>query len=418
MRRALTAAAASLLAGCAFITPDRIHYRVDAAPAATSRTPDSPDLVGVALSGGGSRAAVFAAAALEALFEQGVLQQATHISSVSGGGFAASYYLVKRPADAEGFAAFRTAMRRDFFAAMEARQLRSPGRFSSPTRRLSSLQDALDRAFLDGAAFADLPSSPIFIINAARYDDARRFVFSPGALADEPLDFEPYTDERLRAASFSLPGCARPTPADFPLSLAVAISAAFPVLLGPATIEAHAECDGGETLYWHLGDGGILENTGVEALVEIAARARRSVTPPRRVLIVSIDAGRETDSKALFGDRNLRLWTRYPGRVVEIAATRAEAWRAAAQRSFLAAGEASADIVVLRYTDAQLTEWPASCGRRAGDPAAIAGHIAAIPTSLRISTCDADLMEAAARDVARRAFAGPRWESPESPLQK
>ena len=60
-------------------------------------------LVGVALSGGGSRAALFGAAGLEALARvrapggASVLEQVAYLSSVSGGSVAASYYASQKP---------------------------------------------------------------------------------------------------------------------------------------------------------------------------------------------------------------------------------------------------------------------------------------------------------------------------------
>ncbi|MFM8550770.1 MAG: patatin-like phospholipase family protein, partial [Nitrospiraceae bacterium] len=50
------------------------------------------DFVGLAMSGGGSRAAVFSAAVLFELHRYGLLQQTDVMSSVSGGSFAAAFY--------------------------------------------------------------------------------------------------------------------------------------------------------------------------------------------------------------------------------------------------------------------------------------------------------------------------------------
>ena len=75
-----------LLGGCY----NQIHYELqpmDEVAAAVCPAPaqtSSPEqIVGVALSGGGSRAAVFAAASLEALWEHGLLDLVSHVSSVS-----------------------------------------------------------------------------------------------------------------------------------------------------------------------------------------------------------------------------------------------------------------------------------------------------------------------------------------------
>jgi len=58
---------------------------------------------GVALSGGGSRAALFGASGLEAIAQVrapgggSLLDQITYLSSVSGGSVAASYFAMKKP---------------------------------------------------------------------------------------------------------------------------------------------------------------------------------------------------------------------------------------------------------------------------------------------------------------------------------
>jgi patatin-like phospholipase/acyl hydrolase len=60
-------------------------------------------LLGVALSGGGGRAALFGAAGLEALARiqmpsgASLIDQISHLSSVSGGSIAAAYYALKKP---------------------------------------------------------------------------------------------------------------------------------------------------------------------------------------------------------------------------------------------------------------------------------------------------------------------------------
>ena len=331
--------------GCAFYLPDRIHYTgaAEAAPevAQGQALPDSTHLVGVALSGGGSRASVFGAAALEVLAEAGVMEQATYLSSVSGGGFPAVYYALNKPVPcapsarvepctSESFKAFKLAMRENFLQGMTFKQIGKPGRISSPTRRLSSLQDALDDKIIGGALFGDLPPSPILLINGARYDDGRRFVFSNVAIPEEESDLQQFSNATLRTASFSQPGCTRPVPADLSVALAVAISAGFPPLLGPATFKMPGNCDGGEPQYWHLGDGGILDNTGVETIEDYALRAETGGVKPERVVIFSVDAGRSTPASAMMKLRNLQLWTSDPGRVVDIVGKRAQAYRSVA----------------------------------------------------------------------------------------
>src|SRR5262249_61024121 len=65
--------------------------------------PDRDVLFGVALSGGGSRAALFGEAGLEALARVRTadggsgIEKISHVSSVSGGSIAAAYYVLKKP---------------------------------------------------------------------------------------------------------------------------------------------------------------------------------------------------------------------------------------------------------------------------------------------------------------------------------
>jgi hypothetical protein len=97
-------------------------------------SPTGDTLLGVALSGGGTRAALFGAAGLQALagvrLADGgsLVDKITHLSSVSGGSLAATYYALKKPGravpvlDADGnlseayrefFERYRTALSQD-----------------------------------------------------------------------------------------------------------------------------------------------------------------------------------------------------------------------------------------------------------------------------------------------------------------
>ncbi len=421
---AVTLAVALLTNGCAMFTPDRIHYTWQNQPEAMAPTAmmqqvasiaDDGTVIGIALSGGGSRASVFGAAGLEVLAEAGLVQKATYISSVSGGGFPAAYYALNKPTPcaahstsmpctSESYAVFKEAMRHNFLSDMTLRQLGKPGRITSPTRRLSSLQEALDHQIINDAMFADLPASPVLLINGARYDDGRRFVFSNVAIPEDESDIEQFSNATLRTASFSQPGCTRPTPPEFSVALAVAISAGFPPLLGPASIEMPETCDGGATQYWHLGNGGILDNTGVETIEDYALRAETGGPKAKRVVIFSLDAGRSTPAQSMMGTRNLKLWTSDPGRVVEIVGMRAKAYRDVAIRNTRTNDEVSITTITMRYTEAEIDQWPPACGERDNDPQAISEHLATIPTNLKITDCDAELMELAARDVVSKAL--------------
>jgi hypothetical protein len=96
-RIALGLVGATLLTGCASAHAFRVA-RSDTIGACQTVVPEQDTLVGVALSGGGSRAALFGVAGLEALAGVGmpdgtsVVDKVSHLSSVSGGSLAATYY--------------------------------------------------------------------------------------------------------------------------------------------------------------------------------------------------------------------------------------------------------------------------------------------------------------------------------------
>jgi hypothetical protein len=425
----------------------RIHYDVEpqghSAPQCVdpSNAHPGPEIVGIAMSGGGSRAAVFGASGLEALWEQGLLDLATHISSVSGGSIAASYFIANRPdcdhlpSDAETeacwrqfFAEYKRAMRSDYFSAMLRRQLYKARVFSA-TRRASSLQESLDERFLHGVTFGDLAANdakarergsphPVLLVNASSYDEARRFVFSNMCLSADPvLDAEsrasrPLTRVELRALTFSRPGCDMPVPPDLPLSLAVATSASFPGI-GPVSFEVPETCQGGEPEYWHLGDGGIFDNSGVDTLEEVILRNHPGRNGKlERTLILSVHSGMKAKPEELRRIRNFWLYLQHPGLMFDIAARRGQAYHDLVWERMehdLAAEGIAFEKIEMRYTDAMLDQWPDSCeqaararrdGRSEADVRAdIAKHLSEIPTDLEITDCDADLLELAAHDI-------------------
>jgi hypothetical protein len=99
------AAVALLGAGCASPRMVPVPW-LTAGPSCVVSVPSRDLLIGVALSGGGSRAALFGAAGLEALATVrtsdggSLLDQVGFLSSVSGGSLAATYYAINKPSRA------------------------------------------------------------------------------------------------------------------------------------------------------------------------------------------------------------------------------------------------------------------------------------------------------------------------------
>jgi hypothetical protein len=376
---------------------------------------------------------VFGAAALEALAEHGALDQVTHLSSVSGGSFTAAYFLANPPAcgaiptpEARQacwhayFSGFKQQMRVNYWYRMFGRNAR-PWRFSSPTRRATSLQEILDKRFLHGKTFGELPARPVLMINTTSYDETRRFVFSNACLAEGASD--PSTDpsaptrkryqimaakalaqRALQAYTFSRPQCQRPVPADLPLSLAVVASAAFPPLIGPISIQAPSECDSGAAEWWHLGDGGIIENSGTDSLEEVFLRRLAAQgPPPEKAWVLSVDAGAQPDPETLKQTRKFNMYRGMKASlVVDSPRVRGQAYHDVFWRDLeaeLLKEGIGYEKLTFRYSQAELDVLPASCMKKLPDAQSIADHLPTIPTKLRINACDADLLELAAHQL-------------------
>jgi predicted acylesterase/phospholipase RssA len=317
------------------------------------RLPDPESLlVGLAVSGGGNRAATFAAGALEALAQmrvsdggrQGsVLERVNYISSVSGGSLASAYYVMQKPPKAapvldggglsaeyrKFFRTFEDNMQLDFQRPAALRQLLTLRALNS-TKAAYSLSEVWDGMFFRNATFVELyerekrGDSPRLILNGTRWNDGRRFVFTTLPIEDFEPNFArgllqtfeqsekiPNEEKALirgqlqtayqqfRPISFQNMSGDSAGGSDFRtlnLSVAVASSASFPGLIGPVTYNT----TGSKMPYHHIGDGGLFDNQGTESLVEIFLHKLDEATSAQRkkkALIIIVDAAFPFDAE-------------------------------------------------------------------------------------------------------------------------
>ena len=228
-RAALGLACVLLLMGCASAQAVRLP-KAGAETACITPGPDRDVVVGVALSGGGSRAALFGAAGLEALGRlrapQGgsVLEQVSYLSSVSGGGLSAAYYALHKPpretpvlgpdgrmteAYETFFADFKVKVAQDFQGALIWRQL---GRFRfilNSALAARSLREILEERLLGPATLGDLGAremrgdSPRVIFNTTLYNNGRRLLFT--TLPPDVAQYDFIADLDRSLASRGLP---------------------------------------------------------------------------------------------------------------------------------------------------------------------------------------------------------------------
>ena len=284
---AIVSAAPLILVGCGFIpsipayTSDnesrgprpegrdlRPRINVDRAELEpTTNSAVSDPFVGVAISGGGSRAAAFATGVLHELDKMGFLNHVTAISSVSGGGLPAAYFAlngeqIKTEGDWEHFHAL---MRTSFRSKWLWRYLRPDNlllNLVTDYDRSNTMSEVFDDVLFHSKTFGDLGKKgqrrPTLLINATELglSEARPFTFTG-------QNFTAALDSNLHT---------------YPLSRAVVASAAFPGVFNAVTLRSYVtnplRKEPLPTSYVHLIDGGASDNLGVETLLA-AARAHR-----------------------------------------------------------------------------------------------------------------------------------------------
>jgi hypothetical protein len=422
----------------------------------------APDmLVGLAISGGGSRAATFAAGVLEALArvrvkdaggERNVLEKVQYISSVSGGSLATGYFAARKPprsqpvlgspglspAYQQFFTDYKAAMQEDFELPSAWRQLLFFRAFN-PTKLAYSLAEVWDGRFFHGMTFGELYAreragdSPRIILNGTSYNSGRRFAMTTLPAADFDYDFvggllqdlmrrsERVTPEGKAIIQRNLEGARDQfLPMTFeqigadhrglPLSLGVVTSASFPPVVGPVTYGV-----AGQPPYQHVGDGGLFDNLGTESLTTLFLK-KIPKGSPKRGLIIVIDSAFPFDANAAALDTNPRgyqVFKRDPSRIVGIMEERANAYQLMLWDALRTEGVALPDFANLRVEVLQHTEpdWgtyqdlPEEC-RGEFDAnvttKAIKDTVSEIPTLFRISKCHGALMIKAAEKVVEK----------------
>ena len=323
-----------LFAGSAFLSGCALDIEPINAPAegmaATNAAADvfaleqgSDTLVGVTFSGGGTRAAAFSFGVLKAFDATPVapnvtlLDRVDFVSGVSGGSVTAAYFGLKGRAALNDF-------RERFLLRNAEENLRTsifrPGTvarvLAGGANDRSNLPQWLDQNLFEGATFASLLARkrPVVWLNATDIGNQTPFVFEPNT---------------FRAFCSDL--------ATFPLSEAVAASAAVPVAFAPITLETFPErCaytlpswaryadehpgspavlkafaralgayrDKAKMSYIRLLDGGISDNFGLSGLTLARAAADAPYAPlnPRQAvrlrnaLFVTVNSGRASNN--------------------------------------------------------------------------------------------------------------------------
>lgn len=205
--------------------------------------------VGLAISGGGSRAANFGAAVMLELQRRGLLEQVDVISGVSGGTLPAVYYGLGEKAGPFTEEAVRKAFGYDFQGSWIRRWFLPQNFFRywfTDFTKSDIMVQVFNNRLYHHATFADLRRHPKILLNATIRNDSTRFTF---------------TDDRFEALRSNL--------ARYQVANAVNASSAFPGAFDDVTLQKYVE----PPQYFHLFDGGPIDNLGVQALMEYLNRA-------------------------------------------------------------------------------------------------------------------------------------------------
>lgn len=275
--------------------------------------------VGLAISGGGSRAANYSAAVMRELDRLGILQHVTTISSVSGGSLTAAYYASRSNSDLrlrqpqQFWDAARLDLSKDFRSAFVAKFLR-PDNFAASllgsVGRSDLMAQVFDEQIFHGLRYGDLGDmGPGLIVNATAINDLHG-VFNKSGCTNRRTYAHSIRWESVSFTEEFFNNCLRSSMGAYPLSHAVAASAAFPGLFSSVPLARYGYDEKSDRVaaleYLHVIDGGPSDNLGIDGLLGAwAARSRNPEAQPMgQCLIIAVDAfaSGETDLRNLKPD--------------------------------------------------------------------------------------------------------------------
>jgi NTE family protein len=223
--------------------------------------------IGLALSGGGMRAAIFHLGVLKRLAHSGLFEKITSISSVSGASLCmGAIYAVhnnKWPGGRE-FLAYTLPKVRELMLSNDIQKSALRRLPFSPHywhRRVEIIADTLEKKWGVNGCIQSLPiypNAPYWEINCTTFETGRRFRIRRDYMGDYKIGYMQNPN--------------------LPISKMIAASAGFPVLIGPYTLRTRGTVwtehkHGGEEVEveprYTLWDGGVYDNLGLEALYKI-----------------------------------------------------------------------------------------------------------------------------------------------------
>ena len=256
----------------------------------------------LSLSGGGVRAMMFHMGALRELANRQMLEQVTHISTVSGGsllvGLVFHMNSMRWPTSDEYLSIvlpkLEAALREKSMQWGALRQLLKPKNWRFWFSRANALAAALVQEWGITQTLSELPKSPEWAINGTTAETGKRFRFKRDSMGDYVFGYSAEV-------------------ANFRLADAMAVSAAFPVGFGPLALEAsmyqwrkQEKWDDKKPMVaytpeysrLHLYDGGVYDNLGIEPFLDVGTGQKKNGVAADTLILV-LDAGAPLVGKEL-----------------------------------------------------------------------------------------------------------------------
>jgi len=285
--------ALALLAGCAAVNQPINQVASGPRPSASfeslASNSDDDIYIGLAFSGGGTRASAFAFGILQQLRAtnrnaknpNGLLSHVRLVSGVSGGSVTAAYYGLTGPRGLDTYRQTYLIQDAEKYMTMTAyNPITLAKGISGGVNGRDTFARFLDETILHGATFADLAKNRNMVtwLNATDIANNTPFLFAP---------------ETFDALCSDL--------SKLPISEAVAASAAFPLVFSPIVLKAH-----GNACRYKAPDWLVAARYNPEATSAMRAYARtlESYRDPKKVKYVKLLDGGVTDN---FGTTGLSL---------------------------------------------------------------------------------------------------------------
>jgi NTE family protein len=221
--------------------------------------------IGLALSGGGFRAAGFHLGVMRELQRRGILPKLDLISCVSGGSIAGATLAAHWANPAAALDTLENYLRTKSIAVASF----IGGVLDPFESRLEKLADSYDRDLFAGKTLAALSNGPRIYLLSTNLATGNMFFFVAGG--GKPEEMGEHELGTVKAPNF-------------PICRAVAASSAFPPVFPPLRLDPDVFAPGAAVEYVTLTDGGVYDNMGINPLL-------RTVRNPLDYMIVS-DGGK------------------------------------------------------------------------------------------------------------------------------